>query len=71
MNSIGEATHAVSRIDTLDRRQVRACFEARFTVERMASDYISLYSRLIGTRPSQSEDIRRRAFRPSGAGPSH
>lgn len=43
---ISEAVKAVSRLDTLDRRQVRAVFEHRFTVERMARDYSAIYERL-------------------------
>ncbi|MBN9491711.1 MAG: glycosyltransferase family 4 protein [Alphaproteobacteria bacterium] len=43
---ISEAVKAVLRLDTLDRRQVRAVFEHRFTVERMAQDYSTIYERL-------------------------
>ncbi|TIT81003.1 MAG: glycosyltransferase family 4 protein, partial [Mesorhizobium sp.] len=32
----------------LDRRQVRAVFEKRFSVTRMARDYLAAYMRLIG-----------------------
>ncbi|TIX45880.1 MAG: glycosyltransferase family 4 protein, partial [Mesorhizobium sp.] len=31
----------------LDRRQVRAVFENRFSATRMAHDYVAAYSRLI------------------------
>nr|WP_281407719.1 glycosyltransferase family 4 protein [Methylorubrum populi] len=41
-----EAVAALARIDRLDRRQVRRRFEARFTAERMARDYLAIYQRL-------------------------
>ena len=37
------AVAAVPRVTALDRRGVRRCFEERFSVERMARDYIELY----------------------------
>jgi glycosyltransferase involved in cell wall biosynthesis len=43
-----EAVAAVNRLPTLDRARVRAAFEQRFTVERMAADYLSAYRRLPG-----------------------
>ena len=44
------AVAAVARLKDLDRRRVRAAFDARFTAERMARDYISLYRGLPGAR---------------------
>ncbi|KQT61165.1 glycosyl transferase family 1 [Methylobacterium sp. Leaf456] len=41
-----EAVAALARIDRLDRSEVRRRFEARFTAERMARDYLALYQRL-------------------------
>jgi len=46
------AAQAVRRIDDIDRAAVRACFERRFTVERMAEDYLRLYRALASTRES-------------------
>jgi hypothetical protein len=40
------AVEAASCVDELDRRGVRDRFETRFTVERMALDYIDIYHRL-------------------------
>lgn len=40
-----EAAAAVDEVASLDRRAVRAVFERRFTAERMARDYVSLYAR--------------------------
>ncbi|MGY4799919.1 glycosyltransferase family 4 protein [Teichococcus aerofrigidensis] len=42
-----EAVAAVARIPSLDRGQVRARFEQRFTARRMAEDYVSVYEELI------------------------
>jgi glycosyltransferase involved in cell wall biosynthesis len=41
-----EAVRAVRRLGEIDRRQVRACFERRFTARRMASEYLALYEGL-------------------------
>jgi glycosyltransferase involved in cell wall biosynthesis len=43
VNSIDAAVHAVDAIGALDRRKVRAAFDARFTAPRMAADYVRLY----------------------------
>lgn len=42
-----EAVAALARISTIDRHEVRRRFEARFTSDRMASDYIALYRKLL------------------------
>jgi glycosyltransferase involved in cell wall biosynthesis len=54
-----EALAAISQLGTIDRRRVRAEFEKRFTVNRMARDYLHLYETWIpasamktGARPS-------------------
>jgi glycosyltransferase involved in cell wall biosynthesis len=47
VESVDEAAAAIERIDVLDRAKVRAAFEERFTVERMASEYLKIYRRLI------------------------
>jgi glycosyltransferase involved in cell wall biosynthesis len=44
------AVAAVRRAVTLDRAEVREVFERRFTVERMATDYLSIYRGLPGVR---------------------
>ncbi len=46
VESIDEAVDAVHRIDSLDRRVCRAYFDERFTVERMAEDYLEVYEAL-------------------------
>ena len=41
-----EAVAALARVDALDRGLIRRRFEARFTAERMARDYLAIYRRL-------------------------
>jgi len=55
VEDIDGAVEAVRRLDELDRGAVRAAFEARFTVDRMARDYLPVYERPIeaGPRPSR------------------
>jgi glycosyltransferase involved in cell wall biosynthesis len=50
VDSEEEAVHAVRRLGEIDRRQVRACFERRFAVRRMASEYVALYEDLVRRR---------------------
>ena len=47
VSSIAEAVAAVRKVPALSRRGVRAEFDARFTVDRMARDYVSLYEQLL------------------------
>lgn len=50
VDTMEEAVAAAHQIDTLDRAQVRATFDRRFTAERMARDYVSVYRQLPGVR---------------------
>lgn len=47
-SSVEEAAEAVGRLRRIDRARCRAAFERRFSVERMARDYLHVYDRLIG-----------------------
>jgi glycosyltransferase involved in cell wall biosynthesis len=47
VSSEAEAVAALGRVADLDRAVIRARFEARFTAERMAADYLALYRRLL------------------------
>lgn len=47
VDTIEEAVTAVRRIKDLDRVEVRAEFERRFTAERMAHDYVGVYRQLL------------------------
>ncbi len=60
VDGIDEAVDAVARIDGIDRRRCRAAFEARFTSDRMARDYVGVYEALI--RGTDGSDERVRAF---------
>jgi glycosyltransferase involved in cell wall biosynthesis len=46
VDTMEQATTAVQRIPSLDRTKVREAFERRFTVERMAHDYLRIYREL-------------------------
>jgi glycosyltransferase involved in cell wall biosynthesis len=58
VKNVDEAVAAVARLDRLDRRKVRAVFEQRFTVERMAQDYLAIYRGLPGVR-AEAARLRR------------
>jgi len=51
VSTLEEAIEATRRVIELDRRRIREVFEERFTVERMASDYLAIYQRLIEEWP--------------------
>ncbi len=44
---LGEMTQAIQRIPEIDRRRCRRTFEQRFTVERMAQDYLRVYEQVL------------------------
>ena len=46
-DGLDEMTAAIQRIPNIDRGRCRLAFEQRFTVERMAQDYVRLYERLL------------------------
>jgi glycosyltransferase involved in cell wall biosynthesis len=46
VHNVDEAVRALARLESLDRTLVRAQFETRFTVERMARDYVEIYERI-------------------------
>lgn len=48
VNTLDEAIEAIERVGEIDRATCRARVAERFSVERMADDYIRLYQRLIG-----------------------
>ena len=47
VNSMREAVAAVSRLSSLDRRKCRDAFERKFSVQRMADDYLTIYESMI------------------------
>ena len=50
VRNVEEAVAALARIPALDRHFIRKVFESRFTVERMARDYLDIYRSLPGVR---------------------
>ncbi|MBB5696771.1 glycosyltransferase family 4 protein [Sphingomonas yantingensis] len=47
VESLDEAIDAVARLGEIDRAACRRAVESRFSVERMAGDYIALYERVL------------------------
>jgi glycosyltransferase involved in cell wall biosynthesis len=47
VEEVDEAARAVERVESFDRRWCREAFERRFTVARMAEDYINIYEQLL------------------------
>src|SRR6185295_1788347 len=43
VGTVDGAVKAIDKIEKLDRRIVRQCFDQRFTVEHMAERYVRLY----------------------------
>ena len=60
VDSEDQAVEAVARLGDLDRSRVRAAFDARFTAERMAADYVGLYHALPGARTDAARLRRER-----------
>jgi glycosyltransferase involved in cell wall biosynthesis len=48
VDTLDEAVDAIGRIGEIDRASCRAAVKARFTVDRMADRYLSLYRSLLG-----------------------
>ncbi|HJT19439.1 MAG TPA: glycosyltransferase family 4 protein [Nitrospira sp.] len=48
--NLSEMVGAVDRLGEIDRRRCRASFDERFTADRMARDYVTLYERIIEDR---------------------
>jgi glycosyltransferase involved in cell wall biosynthesis len=58
VESIDQAVAAVEAAGQHTRTNVRTAFEERFTVERMARDYVELYKRILAeSPPSLSETV--------------
>lgn len=58
MDTVEEAAAAVERAVAMDRAVVRAAFERRFTVERMARDYLAIYNRLVDAQTQPAVVMR-------------
>ena len=57
VDSVAEAAAAVHRLEQIDRRDVRASFERRFTVEIMARKYEDAYRRLLGAVADEAVQV--------------
>jgi glycosyltransferase involved in cell wall biosynthesis len=72
VETVDQAAAAVARVPSLDRANVRAAFEHRFTIERTAHDYLQMYNGLIrsvalSTRYRKAKgDRKREASHPNG-----
>lgn len=53
VRDVDEAVAALDRLGTFDRKACRAAFDERFTAERMAADYVRIYSGLLHKRPQE------------------
>jgi glycosyltransferase involved in cell wall biosynthesis len=53
VETLDAAVAAVHQAARLDRAGVRACFQKRFTVERMTNDYLDIYRILLGRGSGQ------------------
>ncbi len=50
VETVEEAAAVLPQVGSLDRRRIRQVFEARFTAERMARDYVAIYQGLLEGR---------------------
>jgi glycosyltransferase involved in cell wall biosynthesis len=55
VNTLEEALVAIKQLDSIPRDVVRKSFEERFTAERMAMDYVNIYTRLIHEKEVEIE----------------
>jgi glycosyltransferase involved in cell wall biosynthesis len=55
VDTVAEAIARMNSVLALDRSRVRRRFEERFSVARMAGDYVKIYAKLIGRRITQRE----------------
>jgi glycosyltransferase involved in cell wall biosynthesis len=61
VESLDEAVRAVERVPSLSRAECRRVFERRFSVRRMARDYLTIYRRLVEGRTPGSDGQRARS----------
>jgi glycosyltransferase involved in cell wall biosynthesis len=58
VNSMREAVSAVSRLSSLDRKTCRDVFEKKFSVQRMADDYLMIYKSMINEIDNRRITVR-------------
>jgi len=57
VRSMEEAVAAVDRAEQLDRGAIRRVFERRFTSDRMAADYVSIYREMVAARVAAPDPL--------------
>lgn len=60
VETIDHAVTAIQQVSTLDRELIRERFEERFTAERMACDYLSIYQTVLTESPSSDDQTNTR-----------
>jgi glycosyltransferase involved in cell wall biosynthesis len=71
VDTLEEAVDAVRRAVNLDRAEVRAEFERRFTAERMARDYVNIYRELLSARAQPRHTGSSRRHKQYAVQPAH
>lgn len=56
VDSVDEAICKIGSVLALDRGRVRRCFEKRFSVARMAREYVALYRKLLGVSGAKKSE---------------
>ena len=51
VHNVNQAVRALKNLSAIDRRQCHRAFEDRFTANRMAQDYLTIYDQIIKTQP--------------------
>ena len=62
-DDLSELVRAVSRLPVIQRHHCRQAFEARFTVARMAKDYVALYENVLCNKRRPNRFMNPRALR--------
>ena len=65
--SVEEAVQAIPDVLALDRKTVRARFEERFSVTRMAADYLKVYHKMVRWQAAPEVRLSALAARSLGA----
>ena len=66
VNDLDQAVAAVHLAQGLDRQEIRGVFERRFSIERVAADYMQVYTALCGMdslRAPQPDELQTTAWR--------
>jgi glycogen synthase len=62
VDDISEAVAATRRVAKLDRARAREAFERRFDIERVARQYVQIYSKLADAEETHRYGRRRNGF---------